>query len=109
ARDCPNRRSQRGVMVKMVVFKTARMGWGVRAAQNIDAHTFLCVYAGEIITEAEADWRQRCVYDDHSQPLYGYRLSKNRRGADAENLVIDATHYRNVAAFFNHSCSDPNV
>ncbi|KAM9393101.1 histone-lysine N-methyltransferase EHMT1a isoform 2-T4 [Pholidichthys leucotaenia] len=57
-RTCRNRVVQNGLRVRLQVFRTQKMGWGVRAMQDIPAGTFICEYVGEIITDAEADKRE---------------------------------------------------
>ena len=39
----------------------AEMGTGIFAGQNIPAHTFIGVYAGEFLTGKEGDERGECV------------------------------------------------
>uniref|UniRef100_A0A4W5P601 SET domain-containing protein n=1 Tax=Hucho hucho TaxID=62062 RepID=A0A4W5P601_9TELE len=43
---------------RLQLYKTQRMGWGVRALQDIPQGTFISEYVGEIITYAEADGRE---------------------------------------------------
>ena len=37
------------------VFKTANRGWGIRALNDIPKGAFLCVYAGNLLTDATAN------------------------------------------------------
>ena len=57
--SCTNRAIQRGRSrwTKIELIKTRQKGWGVRAKTRIPAGTFLGVYAGELITELEAERR----------------------------------------------------
>ncbi|KPP71466.1 histone-lysine N-methyltransferase EHMT1-like [Scleropages formosus] len=61
-RTCKNRVVQNGLRVRLQLFRTEKMGWGVRALQDIPQGTFVCEYVGEIITDAEADVRENDSY-----------------------------------------------
>ncbi|XP_077481091.1 histone-lysine N-methyltransferase SETDB2 [Stigmatopora argus] len=49
---CQNRLVQRGIRVRLQVFWTERCGWGVRCCDDLDAGTFVCIYAGVILQKA---------------------------------------------------------
>nr|XP_055055276.1 histone-lysine N-methyltransferase EHMT1a isoform X2 [Misgurnus anguillicaudatus] len=95
-RTCRNRVIQNGLRVRLQVFRTERMGWGVRALQEIPEGTFVCEFAGEIISDGEAN-----VRDNDS---YMFNLD-NKVG---EVYCIDAQFYGNVGRFINHLC-EPNL
>ncbi|XP_077423145.1 histone-lysine N-methyltransferase SETDB2 isoform X2 [Vanacampus margaritifer] len=50
---CQNRLVQRGIRVRLQVFWTERCGWGVRCCDDLDAGTFVCIYAGVILQRAQ--------------------------------------------------------
>ncbi|KAG0602146.1 hypothetical protein M758_11G162800 [Ceratodon purpureus] len=54
---CQNRVLQKGVHLKLEVFKSRHKGWGVRAAEAISRGTFVCEYVGEILNDSEANER----------------------------------------------------
>ncbi|XP_030053172.1 histone-lysine N-methyltransferase EHMT2 isoform X2 [Microcaecilia unicolor] len=93
---CKNRVVQCGIKVRLQLYRTAKMGWGVRALQSIPQGTFICEYVGELISDAEADVRE----DDS----YLFDLDNK----DGEVYCIDARYYGNVSRFINHLC-DPNI
>uniref|UniRef100_A0A673M1D9 Histone-lysine N-methyltransferase EHMT1-like n=1 Tax=Sinocyclocheilus rhinocerous TaxID=307959 RepID=A0A673M1D9_9TELE len=95
-RTCRNRVIQNGLRVRLQVFRTERKGWGVRALQDIHEGTFVCEFAGEIISDGEANVRE---YDS-----YMFNLD-NKVG---EVYCIDAQFYGNVSRFMNHLC-EPNL
>ncbi|XP_016344564.1 histone-lysine N-methyltransferase EHMT1-like [Sinocyclocheilus anshuiensis] len=95
-RTCRNRVIQNGLRVRLQVFRTERKGWGVRALQDIHEGTFVCEFAGEIISDGEAHVRE---YDS-----YMFNLD-NKVG---EVYCIDAQFYGNVSRFMNHLC-EPNL
>ncbi|KAM9323889.1 histone-lysine N-methyltransferase EHMT2 [Gastrophryne carolinensis] len=93
---CKNRVVQSGIRVRLQLYRTAKMGWGVRALQDIPQGTFICEYVGELISDAEADVRE----DDS----YLFDLDNK----DGEVYCIDARYYGNVSRFINHLC-EPNL
>ncbi|XP_006881973.1 PREDICTED: histone-lysine N-methyltransferase EHMT2-like [Elephantulus edwardii] len=93
-RNCKNRVVQSGIKVRLQLYRTAKMGWGVCALQTIPQGTFICEYVGELISDAEADVRE----DDS----YLFDLDNK----DGEG--IDARYYGNISRFINHLC-DPNI
>ncbi|XP_077370108.1 histone-lysine N-methyltransferase SETDB2 isoform X2 [Festucalex cinctus] len=50
---CQNRLVQRGIRIRLQVFWTERCGWGVRCCDDLDAGTFVCIYAGVILQRAQ--------------------------------------------------------
>ncbi|KAM4695629.1 histone-lysine N-methyltransferase EHMT2 isoform 2-T2 [Rhinophrynus dorsalis] len=93
---CKNRVVQSGIKVRLQLYRTAKMGWGVRALQAIPQGSFICEYVGELISDAEADVRE----DDS----YLFDLDNK----DGEVYCIDARYYGNVSRFINHLC-EPNL
>ncbi|KAM5145637.1 histone-lysine N-methyltransferase EHMT2 [Mantella aurantiaca] len=59
---CKNRVVQSGIKVRLQLYRTAKMGWGVRALQDIPPGSFICEYVGELISDAEADVREDDSY-----------------------------------------------
>lgn len=95
-RTCKNRVVQAGIKVRLQLYRTENMGWGVRALQDIPQGSFICEYVGELISDAEADVRE----DDS----YLFDLDNK----DGEVYCIDARYYGNISRFINHLC-DPNL
>uniref|UniRef100_A0A8C7N6V1 Euchromatic histone-lysine N-methyltransferase 1b n=1 Tax=Oncorhynchus kisutch TaxID=8019 RepID=A0A8C7N6V1_ONCKI len=95
-RTCKNRVVQNGLRVRLQLFRTSRMGWGVRTLQEIPQGTFVCEYVGEIISDAEADVRENDSY------LF------NLDSKEGDVYCIDARFYGNISRFINHMC-EPNL
>ncbi|XP_054628764.1 histone-lysine N-methyltransferase EHMT1a isoform X2 [Dunckerocampus dactyliophorus] len=57
-RTCKNRIVQNGLRVRLQLFRTQKMGWGVRVMQDVPQGTFICEYVGEIIADTEANKRE---------------------------------------------------
>uniref|UniRef100_A0A668A8B8 Histone-lysine N-methyltransferase SETDB2 n=1 Tax=Myripristis murdjan TaxID=586833 RepID=A0A668A8B8_9TELE len=51
---CQNRLVQRGIRVRLQVFRTADCGWGVRCRDDLDQGTFVCTYAGLVLGKARS-------------------------------------------------------
>ncbi|XP_040297997.1 histone-lysine N-methyltransferase EHMT1 isoform X6 [Bufo bufo] len=95
-RNCRNRVVQNGLKVRLQMFRTKNMGWGVRSLQEIPMGTFVCEYAGELISDTEADVRE--------EDTYLFDLDNK----DGEVYCIDARFYGNISRFINHLC-EPNL
>uniref|UniRef100_A0A671YTZ4 Euchromatic histone-lysine N-methyltransferase 1a n=1 Tax=Sparus aurata TaxID=8175 RepID=A0A671YTZ4_SPAAU len=95
-RTCRNRVVQNGLRARLQLFRTQRMGWGVRAMQDIPQGTFICEYVGEIITDAEADKREN--------DSFLFTLDNKVE----EVHCIDARLFGNIGRFINHLC-EPNA
>ncbi|XP_050358370.1 histone-lysine N-methyltransferase eggless isoform X2 [Nymphalis io] len=52
---CLNRVAQHPLQLKLQVFKTLNRGWGIRTLNDVPKGSFLCVYAGNLLTDATAN------------------------------------------------------
>ena len=59
---CRNRVVQKGRQVEIDIYKDELFGWGVRARENLFPGAFIGIYAGELVTNEEAD-RRNLIYD----------------------------------------------
>lgn len=117
-KNCRNRVTQTGSRIKLCIFKTSDgRGWGVRTLQSIVRGTYIALYAGMIITSAEAtrknDQVRRYLFNlDYDQGDSGARSAAASGGRKSRkktcDYVIDAYGQGNVTRFINHSC-DPNL
>ncbi|TFK64560.1 SET domain-containing protein [Pluteus cervinus] len=108
--DCRNRVVQHGRMVTVNITKTVDKGWGVFAGnKRIPTGTFIGIYAGELITDAEGE--ERGIKYDQSGRTYLFDLDFHHLKSGNPNwttkYVVDAYHAGNFTRFLNHSC-DPN-
>lgn len=71
----------------------------------------MCLYAGEIITNDEAENRGK-VYENQLGSSYLFDLDYYTTGTDDDEVTcpytIDATKMGNISHFINHSCG-PNL
>lgn len=80
-------------------------GWGLRTLDELPRGSFVCEYAGEILTNTELYNRNISSYGNkkHTYPVqldadWGSEVGLK----DEEALCLDATFYGNVARFINH-------
>uniref|UniRef100_W5UGA6 [histone H3]-lysine(4) N-trimethyltransferase n=1 Tax=Ictalurus punctatus TaxID=7998 RepID=W5UGA6_ICTPU len=52
---CSNRLVQHGLQVRLQLFKTQNKGWGIRCLDDVAKGSFVCIYAGKILTDDFAD------------------------------------------------------
>jgi len=100
---CRNRVVSRGMRVPLVVFKSRTRGWGVRAEVRLERGQFVCEYAGQIISSAQA--ASRLARGGHN---YVMTVREHTRAGQALVTTIDPTDCGNVGRFLNHCC-EPNL
>jgi len=102
---CSNRVVQHGVTVKLQVFGCGHRGVGVRTLEPISRGSFVCEYAGEVLTYGSAKRRS----ENADAAMHNYILTMREFfGAKSLTTYVDATYVGNVARFINHSC-EPNL
>ncbi|CAF1000074.1 unnamed protein product [Adineta ricciae] len=79
--------------------KSRIQGLGLFAARDLEKHTMIIEYIGELIRNEVANNREK-LYEAHNRGIYMFRLD--------EDCVIDATVSGCLARYVNHSC-DPNA
>lgn len=53
--SCLNRVVQHPIQLKLQVFKTVNRGWGIRCLNDVAKGSFICCYAGNLLTESNAN------------------------------------------------------
>uniref|UniRef100_A0A3B4ADD1 [histone H3]-lysine(36) N-trimethyltransferase n=1 Tax=Periophthalmus magnuspinnatus TaxID=409849 RepID=A0A3B4ADD1_9GOBI len=96
---CSNRRFQMKQHADFEVILTEDKGWGLRAARDMPANTFVLEYCGEVLDHKEFKARVK-EYARMKNIHYYFMSLKN-------NEIIDATLKGNCSRFMNHSC-EPN-
>ncbi|XP_078669542.1 histone-lysine N-methyltransferase SETDB1-like isoform X2 [Branchiostoma floridae x Branchiostoma belcheri] len=55
SKQCYNRVAQNGIGLRLQVFRTSKRGWGIRCLDDIPQGAFICIYAGQLLTEDTAN------------------------------------------------------
>lgn len=88
--SCVNRVVQHPLQLKLQVFKTVNRGWGLRCLNDVPKGSFICCYAGNLLTETAANEAGedlgKCISD-----LYLINMLKLLRKCHNKNAVF---HYR---------------
>ena len=103
---CANRVVQRGVQLRLQVFRTRSKGWGLRTLEFIPRGRFVCEYAGEVLGFSEAQRRTRL-----QTPLdanYIIAVREHVCSGPVMETFVDPARIGNVGRFLNHSC-EPNL
>ncbi|XP_034724639.1 histone-lysine N-methyltransferase SETMAR [Etheostoma cragini] len=103
---CSNRVVQRGLRLRLEVYSTEKRGWGVRTLEAIPHGTFVCEYAGEVISFEEARRRQRAQRSGDNNYIIGVR--EHAGTGSVTETFVDPAMVGNVGRFLNHACQ-PNL
>ncbi|XP_067684093.1 histone-lysine N-methyltransferase SETMAR-like isoform X1 [Haliotis asinina] len=104
-KTCVNRLVQFGVGIKMEVFKSEAKGHGLRTLEGIPSFSFVCEYAGEVLSDKEAQKRIDCLTHDDMNYLF---VLKEHYSSGTVNTCVDPKYVGNIGRYINHSC-DPNL
>ena len=101
--SCRTRVVQQGITHNLQIFDTPNKGLGLKTLDDIKKRSFVCEYAGEIITYLEA--KQRVC---NGLSCYLFTLREHSNSGNVLCTYYDANHIGNVGRFINHSCC-PNL
>lgn len=105
---CPGRLIQRGPITGLKIVKILGKGYGITTSQFIRKHSFVCEYAGELISVKEAQRRFSVQKDHESNYILILREYTGDMSSGSHITVIDPTVAGNIGRYINHSC-DPNL
>lgn len=100
--QCSNRVVQAGPIEGLKVIETKNKGLGLACNKAIAKGTFVCEYAGELISPEAAN--ERSAKDPMNYILHVVEHFKTH----TQTTVIDPTVIGNIGRYMNHSC-DPNL
>ncbi|KAK0175942.1 hypothetical protein PV328_000131 [Microctonus aethiopoides] len=84
-KTCLNRVVQHPLSLKLQVFKTAPRGWGIRCLNDIPVGSFICIYAGRLLTEQGANEGGKNYGDEYLAELdYVEVVEGIKEGFEAE-------------------------
>ncbi|XP_008556889.1 histone-lysine N-methyltransferase SETDB1 [Microplitis demolitor] len=84
-KTCLNRVVQHPLSLKLQVFKTAPRGWGIRCLNDIPLGSFICIYAGRLLTEQGANEGGKNYGDEYLAELdYVEVVEGIKEGFEAE-------------------------
>ncbi|XP_049887525.1 probable histone-lysine N-methyltransferase set-23 [Pectinophora gossypiella] len=104
---CGNRVVQNGPTDRLIVKSCVDQakGFGLYTEAHIIKGTFICEYAGEVITETEA-LRRHNKNKNEGKMNYIYCLKEHSNGKLTQTFV-DPSSFGNIGRYMNHSC-EPN-
>lgn len=91
---------------------TPHKGIGVFTQKSIPRGSFICNYAGKVLSLKDAHYQQKKYDQIESTPHQTALLFIREQlpsGTSALRTQIDATHHGNISRFFNHSCDGGNL
>ncbi|XP_075388765.1 histone-lysine N-methyltransferase SETDB2 isoform X2 [Tenrec ecaudatus] len=102
---CQNRVVQRGLQVRLQVFKTEKKGWGVRCLDDIDRGTFICIYSGRLLSRGHTEKSDAVDENEKEKDTITNAFSKKRKmeiacsACEVEVIPLELeTHPRRVEA-----------
>lgn len=87
-RKCLNRVVQYPISVKLEVFRTAKCGWGLRSVNDIPRGTFICNYAGDLITGEHSNRLAKKDGDMYMAQLDFIETSQDFKEDYERNVVV---------------------
>ncbi|XP_065224566.1 histone-lysine N-methyltransferase eggless isoform X2 [Planococcus citri] len=84
-RSCLNRVVQHPLSQKLQLYKTEAKGWGIRCLNDIPRGAFICVYAGHLLTEQEANEEGKTYGDEYLAELdYIEVIERTKEGYESD-------------------------
>ncbi|CAN8247770.1 unnamed protein product [Cochlearia groenlandica] len=120
--SCKNRVTQKGLRNRLEVFRSKDTGWGVRTLDLIQAGSFICEFAGVMLTRHQAEimsmngdtmvhpsrfTEKWANWGDLSQVNPDY-VRPNYPSLPPLDFALEVSRMRNVACYISHSKA-PNV
>ncbi|KAL0985206.1 hypothetical protein UPYG_G00154080 [Umbra pygmaea] len=100
---CTNRLVQHGLQVRLQLFKTQNKGWGIRCLDDVAKGSFVCIYAGKILTDDFADKEGLEMGDeyfanlDHIESVENFKegYESEAHCSDSDGSGVDISRLKN--------------
>lgn len=90
--QCLNRVVQNGLNLRLQVFKTEKRGWGIRCLDDIPQGGFICIYAGQLLTEQGANEDGTQFGDEYLAELdYIEVVERMKEGYESDVVESDSS------------------
>ncbi|XP_021368077.1 histone-lysine N-methyltransferase SETDB1-B-like isoform X3 [Mizuhopecten yessoensis] len=86
---CYNRAAQNGLNVRLQVFKTEKKGWGLRCLDDLPSGGFICIYAGQLLTEQGANEDGQQYGDEYLAELDYMEVVERQKEGYESDVDID--------------------
>ncbi|RZF44065.1 hypothetical protein LSTR_LSTR011110 [Laodelphax striatellus] len=90
SKTCMNRVVQFPISVKLQLYKTLMKGWGIRCLHDIPQGSFICIYAGNLLTEQAANEGGKTYGDEYLAELDFIEVIENLKD-DYESDVPESS------------------
>lgn len=87
--NCLNRVAQQSLQMKLQVFKTVNRGWGLRCLNDVPKGSFICCYAGHLLTEQHANEAGENLGDEYFAELDYIEVVENLKEGYEPDVVND--------------------
>lgn len=88
-KTCLNRVAQHPLQMKLQVFKTGNRGWGLRCLNDVPKGSFICCYAGNLLTEQFANEAGENLGDEYFAELDYIEVVENLKEGYEPDVVND--------------------
>lgn len=102
---CQNRLIQNGIRFNLEIIETQNMGFGLKTLEMIPKLSFVCEYAGEILSCESASERAKKQTKEDMNYIF---VLREHCSTGIVGTYLDPTYIGNVGRFVNHSCQ-PNL
>ncbi|XP_041367183.1 histone-lysine N-methyltransferase eggless-like isoform X2 [Gigantopelta aegis] len=84
---CVNKVAQNGLWIRLQCFKTEKKGWGLRCLDDVPSGSFLCIYAGQLLTEKGANEDGKQYGDEYLAELdFIEVVERQKEGYESEAI-----------------------
>lgn len=84
-----NRVAQHSIQLKLQVFKTGNRGWGLRCLNDVPKGSFICIYAGDLLTEQNANEAGDNYGDEYFAELDYIEVAENLKEGYEPDVLND--------------------